>query len=337
MQLNIIRTDVTPSRSWTRLPLALKKCAELMTVLQVPGSKAAGIKFLTDLYMLYMTSPPKTSISVKSHDTVGARPELSQPVQTLLLRCIWVAGLRDPDNEQAVVYFYQHAFTATLRSCTALCEAAWPIQEPEAGDALKELCMFCNILGKCSERVTEGSTPSCHPLDSASACALPLLPAPHYSYSLGHTCCPTLSGCCPYVTFLLGSDIACGASVCPGQKCHWRHVAAVACHEHMWGKAGFVGSPPPQGVAPVLRVLLYRQLESLLHAAQALKEGQQATIRKKRQQLACRSSEVAHTATETTARLCDMQVKVQTLRDVVCKLPVRSHSWMPADMTPRLL
>ena len=164
MQLNITRTDVTPSRSWTTLPLALKTCAELMTVLQEPGSKAAGIKFLTDLYMLYMTSPPKTSISVKSHDTVGARPQLPQPVPTLLLRCIWVAGLRNPDNEQAVVYFYQRAFTATLHSCTALREAAWPVSEPEAWDAVKELCMFCNILGKCSELVTEGSTPSCHPL-----------------------------------------------------------------------------------------------------------------------------------------------------------------------------
>ena len=88
----------------------------------------------------------------------------------------------------------------------------------------------------------------------------------------------------------------------------------------MWGKAGFVGSPPPQGVAPVLRVLLYLQLDSLLHMAQKLKEGQQATIRQKRQHLACRSSEVAHTATDTTARLRDMQVKVQSLRNRICKL-----------------
>ena len=170
MQLNIICTDVTPSRSWTRLPLALKTCAELMTVLQGPGSKTAGIKFLTDLYMLYMTSPPSTSISEQSHDTVGARPELSQPVQTLLLRCIWVAGLRDPDSAPAVAYFYQHAFTATLRSCTAVCEAAWPAG-PEAVDACKELCTFYNILGKCNEHVTEAGTPSDYPRDSASACA----------------------------------------------------------------------------------------------------------------------------------------------------------------------
>ena len=140
-----------------------------MTVLQDSGSKANGIKFLTDLYILYMTSPV-VSISVKSHDTVGARPQLPQPVQALLLRCIWVPGLRDPNSEQAVTYFYQHAFTATLHSCTALCEAAWPVDELEAANACKELCMFYNILGKCSEHVTAASTPSFYPLKSAAAC-----------------------------------------------------------------------------------------------------------------------------------------------------------------------
>ena len=98
-----------------------------------------------------------------------------------------------------------------------------------------------------------------------------------------------------------------------------------------------MGSPPPQGVAPVLRVLLYRQLESLLHAAQALKEGQQVTIRQKRQQLACRSSEDAHTAIETTARLSEMQVKVQKVKKVIGKLPVGQYSWTSADMIPTLL
>ena len=112
---------------------------------------------------------------------------------------------------------------------------------------------------------------------------------------------------------------------------------AVTCHEEMWGKAGFEGSPPPQGVAPVLRVLLYRHLDSLLDVAQELKEVQQVTLRKKRQQLACRSSEDAHTATETTARLSQMQVVVQCLRQVISKLPVCSQFWMSTDMTPTLL
>ena len=131
----------------------------LMTVLQGSGSKANGLMFLTDLYMLYMTSPI-VSISVKSYNTVGARPQLSQPVQALLLRCIWVAGLRDVGSEQAVAYFHPHAFTATLHSCTALCEAAWPVDDLEAVNACKELCMFYNVLSKCSERVTAASTSS---------------------------------------------------------------------------------------------------------------------------------------------------------------------------------
>ena len=131
----------------------------LMTVLQGSGSKANGLMFLTDLYMLYMTSPI-VSISVKSYNTVGARPQLSQPVQALLLRCIWVAGLRDVGNEQAVAHFYPHVFNATFHSCTALCEAAWPVDDLEAVNACKELCMFYNVLSKCSERVTAASTSS---------------------------------------------------------------------------------------------------------------------------------------------------------------------------------
>ena len=142
-----------------------------MTVLQGSGSKADGINFLTDLYMLYMTSPV-VIISVKSYDTVGTRPQLSQPVQALLLRCIWVAGLRDPNSEPAVAYFYQHAFSATLQSCTALCEAAWPANHGlEAAFASGELYMLYNIIGKCSQLVTESSTPPCSPLNSASAYA----------------------------------------------------------------------------------------------------------------------------------------------------------------------